>query len=232
MTRPTVFALAAVLAMSACATRPAESATTTAPVGGTEASAAAATAGAPAPPAPPAPAAPALAQLTVDDRPAAGEAYRRDQYPTWLDPDHNGCDAREDALIAASLDKPHVARGCTVTAGRWFSAYDGAEITDSSKVDVDHVVPLAEVHRSGGATWETARRAQIANDAANLWPVSASANRSKGDSDPAQWRPPRHDIWCLYANRWVAVKVTYSLTADHAERDALGAMLDTCPKES
>lgn len=229
MTRPAVLALAVVLAVSACATRPAESATTTAPVGGSDAPTAPATAGTPAPPATPAPT--GLGQLVIDDQPAVGEPYRRDQYPTWLDPDHNGCDAREDALIAASLDKPHVARGCSVTAGRWLSAYDGVEITDPSKVDVDHVVPLGEVHRSGGATWETARRAQIANDPANLWPVSASANRSKGDSDPAQWRPPRHDIWCLYATRWITVKVTYGLTADHAERDALGAMLDTCPKE-
>lgn len=172
-----------------------------------------------------------LAQLTVDDRPAVGVPYRRDLYPHWLDPDGNGCDAREDALIAASAPPARTGPGCRVLTGHWVSAYDGVEFTDPSKLDVDHVVPLAEVHRSGGAAWETGRRAQVANDPANLWAVSASSNRSKGDSDPASWTPPRRDVWCTYATRWVQIKVTYGLTADIRERDALGAMLDTCPQE-
>jgi hypothetical protein len=169
-----------------------------------------------------------LAALAIDDRPAAGEPYRRDLYPTWRDPDGNGCDAREDALIAATLQPAHTTTGCKVTEGRWVSAYDGLEFTDPGKLDIDHRVPLAEVHRSGGAGWETARRTQIANDPANLLAVSASSNRSKGDSDPASWRPPARASWCAYATTWVSVKVAYGLTADSRERDALGQMLEEC----
>lgn len=182
---------------------------------------------APTAPAPPAEAV-APAQIPVDDRPSPGEPYRRDLWPHWKDPDRNGCDAREDALKAASLAPPAVGAGCKVTAGRWHSDYDGATFAEPGRLDVDHVVPLAEAHRSGGSTWSTDRRAQFANDPAVLWVVSAASNRAKGDRDPAAWRPPVRSTWCAYAQRWVQVKLTYGLTADTAERDALGQMLDTC----
>jgi hypothetical protein len=169
-----------------------------------------------------------LGAVAVSDTPSPGEPYRRDLWPHWKDPDGNGCDAREDALVAASTVPAVTGSGCKVTAGSWTSAYDGLVITDPSAVDVDHVVPLAEAHRSGGSTWSTDQRAGLANDQANLWPVSATSNRAKGDKDPAQWRPPVPTIWCTYAHRWLAVKAAYNLTMDTSERDALGDMLSTC----
>lgn len=169
-----------------------------------------------------------LAQVAVSDTPSTGEPYRRDLWPHWNDPDGNGCDAREDALIVASTVPVVRGSGCKVTAGSWTSAYDGLVITDPGAVDVDHVVPLAEAHRSGGSTWSTDRRAAYANAQASLWPVSASSNRSKGDKDPAQWRPPVPTIWCTYATRWLQVKAANDLTMDTPERDALGEMLSTC----
>jgi hypothetical protein len=167
-----------------------------------------------------------LAKLTVDDRPYSGAAYRREDWPHWKDPDHNGC----DALIAASLDKPHVGRGCQVTAGRWSLVYVPGETTDPGQVDVDHVVPLGNAARSGGGTWSTDQRTAYANDPAVLWVVDDGANQAKGDRSPDQWRPAEHGVWCEYAHRWIEVKTRpeYRLTATSAERDALGEMLDTC----
>lgn len=56
----------------------------------------------------------------------------------------------------------------------------------------------------------------------------ASSNRSKGDQDPADWRPPREDYWCTYATSWIEVKHAYELTVDDDEREALEEMLGRC----
>ena len=113
-------------------------------------------------------------------------------------------------------------------AGDWVSAYDGVALTDPSELEIDHLVPLADAHASGGWAWTTERRRAFANDPAELWPVSAGSNRQKGASTPDRWRPARREVWCSYAQRWVAVKVAYGLSATTSERDALGQMLDTC----
>jgi hypothetical protein len=169
--------------------------------------------------------------LTIDDGPPPG-GYLRDLFPTWKDIDHDGCDARRQALVAASVTPAQVGERCAVIAGTWTSAYDGITTTNPSEIQVDHVVPLANAWRSGANTWTTDQRTQYANDQAGLWAVSAASNQSKGDSGPEQWRPPRREVWCEYAQRWVAIKIRWHLTATTYERDALGQMLDTCSERS
>ncbi len=171
-----------------------------------------------------------LAPLQIDDFPSPGEPYRRDLYPTWEDIDHDGCDAREQALVAQSRRPAQVAfPGCKVVAGDWVSPYDGFETSSPGDLDADHLVPLENVHESGGWRWDAATRRAYANDQSVLVMVSASANRSKGSRTPAEWRPPLESYWCTYATRWLDVKVQWHLTATTRERDALGQMLDTCP---
>jgi hypothetical protein len=83
----------------------------------------------------------------------------------------------------------------------------------------------------GASGWDAQRREAFANDLGyhgTLVAVSASSNRSKGDRDPAEWKPPDEGFWCGYANWWTTVKVNWSLTADQAEVDALRSMLDGC----
>jgi hypothetical protein len=169
-----------------------------------------------------------LARLAIDDRPFVGAPYRREDWPHWRDPDGNGCDAREDALIAASTMPATVGAGCKVTAGRWPLVYVPGETTVPGDIDIDHLVPLSGAHHSRGATWSTEQRMAYANDPAVLWAVDDGANQSKGDRGPESWRPEVRDVWCTYASRWVAIKVTYGLTATSAERDALGQMLEEC----
>jgi hypothetical protein len=170
-----------------------------------------------------------IAPLAIDDRPAAGYPYERADWPHWDDTDGDGCDGRNQALAAASITPPQIFYpGCDVVAGDWFSAYDGFTTSDPGDLDVDHVVSLAEAHLAGGWSWSTARKRQFANDQWNLWVVSASANRSKGSMGPDQWRPPRREVWCDVAIRWVVVKVTWGLTATTSERDALAGMLEQC----
>lgn len=170
-----------------------------------------------------------LAPLRIDDQPSPGVRYDRDDWGGWADIDGDGCNGRQQALIASSISPAQVdPYGCTVVAGDWLSAYDGVATSDPSDLDVDHLVALSDAHTSGGWQWSAARRRQYANDPLNLWPVSASSNRSKGDKGPHEWRPRRTEVWCDYAIRWVQVKVGWGLTATTPERDALGSMLSDC----
>jgi hypothetical protein len=170
-----------------------------------------------------------LAPMGIDDRPQPWIGYDRGDWPHWADTDGDGCDARQHALIAASITPAQVDfYRCTVVAGDWYSAYDGVSTDDSSSFDVDHLVPLRDAHWSGGWRWNVQQRRLFANDQSNLWVVSASSNRSKGALTPDQWRPARTEVWCEFAIRWVQVKVSWGLTATSSERDALGSMLERC----
>ena len=65
-----------------------------------------------------------------------------------------------------------------------------------------------------------------------LLSVETAANRQKGDEDPAAWKPPCKQEWCNYAERWIQVKVKYSLSVDEEEKTALQEMLGTCTGSS
>lgn len=173
------------------------------------------------------PAPKSLASLEVAPDLTTG-GYKRDLFPHWEIRD-GACDTREIVLREQGTDVARDAQ-CRAIAGRWVSPYDGVVITDAGKVDIDHVVPLAEAWRSGAAKWSPQRRTGFANDLTGdqLVAATAASNRAKGDQDPAHWRPARRDYWCTYATNWVSVKSRYRLTADQAEHAALAEMLATC----
>ena len=80
--------------------------------------------------------------------------------------------------------------------------------------------------------WSKAARRAYANDVTDpghLLAVSAAANRSKGDRDPAQWLPPDPTFKCRYLEIWIGVKSTWHLAADQAEFEALLSGLQGCP---
>ncbi|MDP9474177.1 MAG: DUF1524 domain-containing protein [Actinomycetota bacterium] len=164
--------------------------------------------------------------------------YSRDEFPHWAseaetygwtEPD-SSCDVRDAALIR---DGKGVAidGDCSMIAGTWTDPYTGKTLTNSSEVDIDHVVPLANAWRSGAssAAWSTADREAYANDPEVLLSADAGANRTKGDKDPEAWKPPNANYHCEYARRWVWIKSEWRLTVNAAERLALSKMLDTCP---
>ena len=100
-----------------------------------------------------------------------------------------------------------------------------AELMCASTEHVDHVVALKEAYDSGAANWTNARKRQFANDRDNLWCLEAGVNISKSDHDLAEWSggtcQQRHYI----ASVTVAVKQTYSLDIDAAERVAIDVAL-------
>lgn len=153
---------------------------------------------------------------------------RRLYLERWPDDDRDCQDARAELLIARSLDPVAFAspRGCRVIAGRWIDAYTGAELRDAEVIDVDHIVPLAEAHRSGAASWPASLRERFAVYPENLAITHRSINRAKRDRDPADWWPPTGG--CDYATQWLSLKQLFNLTLDAREAWALVAAMRAC----
>ncbi|MCR3749734.1 HNH endonuclease family protein [Lentzea californiensis] len=154
--------------------------------------------------------------------------YSRDRFPHWAS-QGNSCDTREIVLQKQGVDVKQD-KDCKAVSGTWNSAYDGVVIKDAGEVDIDHTIPLAEAWRSGADKWTDDERKAFANDLGGiqLIAVTAKSNRSKGDQDPAKWKPPVTTYGCTYARHWISVKVSYKLTVDQPEHDALAALLKTC----
>ena len=155
--------------------------------------------------------------------------YDRALFKHWSDADKDGCDTRAEVLIEEAIVKPKIGPKCKLTGGKWISAYDGKTVTNASKLDVDHLVPLAEAWRSGAWKWTAAQRQVFANDLENseaLIAVTRSTNRSKGDKDPSLWMPAKNQ--CIYIQNWISVKIKYSLTADPQEAEKLNSLVSTC----
>ena len=177
---------------------------------------------------------PTLGDLVVVPIPGDLSAYnRQDWHRHWIDADKDCQDARQEVLIeeSVSLIVFTDAKQCRVESGEWLAPFTGTVVTDPRKLDIDHLVPLANAHWSGGHAWDADRKRAYANDLSNpahLVAVTASANRSKGARGPEDWRPSDQNYWCQYAEDWVAVKVAWELTVTPAELEALGSMLWTC----
>ena len=169
----------------------------------------------------------AIADLTVAAEVRTG--YSRDLFPHWIDADGDGCSTRNEVLLEEADDPPTRTGTCTLSGGRWFSYYDRVSWTNTSDIDIDHMVPLAEAWDSGARTWTTATRQAYANDLGDyrtLVGVTDNVNQAKGDQDVAQWLP-QYDK-CRYLREFVAVKHRWRLTVDSAEKSAMQSLAASC----
>ena len=160
--------------------------------------------------------------------------YDRGEWRHWTDEDSDCQNARQEVLIAESTVavRFQTPDECRVASGRWQGPYTGEVETDPGKLDIDHLVPLENAHRSGAWAWDRERKREFANYIGydnHLLATSSSANRSKGSKGPERWRPPLESYWCVYAIDWIAVKNDWGLTVTEAEFGALRQMLATCP---
>ena len=155
--------------------------------------------------------------------------YDRERFKHWIDADKDGCDTRAEVLISEAIVKPKIGAKCKLTGGKWRSPYDEKTYTSATKLDVDHLVPLAEVWRSGAWSWSDQRRMEFANDIDDEWTlvaVTASVNRSKSDRDISAWLPKKNV--CQYLRAWVITKSKYELTVDAQEAKVIAKNNDSC----
>jgi hypothetical protein len=174
----------------------------------------------------------AIDSLKVSDEVRTG--YVRTKFKHWITVSRAGqvgCDSRKSVIIDEALVKPTIGKGCALTGGKWLSIYDNVEVTDAGKLDVDHMVPLAEAWDSGASSWTDLKRQQYANDMTDprhLIAVTGASNRSKSDQDPADWIPTNKAYLCEYIANWVSIKVRWGLSIDTKEKTALISDLSGC----
>lgn len=165
-----------------------------------------------------------LDTLTV--APAQDVKYNRSEWKHWVDLDGNGCNTREDILIANGYEVESDPKSCKVLSGSWTESYAGKSFDNPSAMDLDHVVPLSWAASNGGNTWDAEKKTAFANDPGNLFLSDASENRSKGDKGPSEYLPPNLDFQCTYANTFVSVIAKYGLTIPQPDKAAAQKVIE------
>jgi hypothetical protein len=174
----------------------------------------------------------AINTLKVADEVRTG--YKRTLFKHWITisrAGQAGCDSRKSVIIDEAIVKPKIETGCKLVGGEWLSIYDNVKVTDAGKLDVDHMVPLAEAWDSGASTWDELKRQQYANDMTDprhLIAVTGASNRSKSDQDPSDWMPENKAYACEYLDNWVSIKVRWNLSVDKKEKDFIVTNLKSC----
>lgn len=104
--------------------------------------------------------------------------------------------------------------------------YTGICHPNAGGLDIDHVVSLAEAHRSG--LWEASDQTKraFARDLLNLTLSDPQLNREKSDRDAAGWTPENGRCWFAWRN--VLVRREWGLTVDRAEANALETIISGC----
>ena len=159
--------------------------------------------------------------------------YDRGEWKHWTDEDGDCQDARQEVLIAESLEQVtfETNRRCRVEMGRWWAPYLEHHLGNPGHIDVDHHVPLKNAHLSGGWRWDAEMKERYANylgEENHLVAISARHNRSKGARGPEEWAPPDNALWCEYALGWTEIKHRWGLTMTPYESDIVMDMLHTC----
>lgn len=70
-----------------------------------------------------------LVKVTEEDR----TGYTRTKFKHWNsgDDSSDGCNTRNEVLLAEAVVAPTVEAGCKLTGGSWTSYYDGQEVSSS-----------------------------------------------------------------------------------------------------
>lgn len=175
-----------------------------------------------------------LENLAVKGR-APKTGYTREQfYNGW--PTVDGCNLRQ-RILKREFGDSAVLDGCTVLSGEFDEPYTGKHMVYEKREDItkgvqiDHVVALSDAWQKGAQNLTAEERYQIATDPLNLLAVDASTNQKKSDGDAATWLPPNKSFRCTYVARQVSVKYKYHLWVTEAEKNAIVAILNTCPNE-
>lgn len=156
--------------------------------------------------------------------------YDRGEWRHWVDEDGDCQDTRQEVLLEESVGPTSTIRnGCRVLEGEWRDPYSDELWTNPAELDIDHLVPLAEAHDSGGWMWTRDDKRAFANDLEHpehLVATHRRYNRSKGRKDPAEWLPDANV--CGYVIAWITVKERYELEYDRPELETLVRELLRC----
>lgn len=156
--------------------------------------------------------------------------YDRKEFGGWADEDQDCQNTRHELLaeLSTGLVK-YSLNSCRVITGRWLDPYTGRIFTQSSDIDIDHLVPLHWAWQRGAWEWSRQKRQDFANDPRNLFAVDDGTNQSKGAKGPLQWLPPSTQFHCSYVTRFWRIIRLYEIPVEEAERQRMtNQMRDIC----
>lgn len=146
--------------------------------------------------------------------------YDRKLFGKWLDLDGDCQNTRHELLIKLSLHPVRFSKNlCRTIRGQWLDPYSGNIFLESSKLDIDHLVPLKFAWDHGAYAWNKKKRKEFSNDFINLLAVDKSLNREKGAHGPTNWLPPNGKYRCQYLLSFQRVMQKYGLNFFAPEYD-------------
>jgi len=156
--------------------------------------------------------------------------YDRSDWKHWIDSDHDCQNTRHELLLRESLEPVtfKTELKCNVATGLWFGQYLGVVFTESSDLDLDHIIPLKWAHDHGAWRWSGEDKQLFANDYQNLILVDDGRNQSKGAKGPGEWMPDNSAYHCMYVFRWSYLIGKYNLSANQADKDKIGEVIGKC----
>ena len=156
------------------------------------------------------------------------EEYDRTALPlSWVTVARLGADMK-DLMLARAVDLSSAvfdSDGFTLRYGEMVDPYTGesmvfeqTEDRTEFRVELDHVVSLADAFCSGGYRWSPTgyNWPRLANDPGNLQAVSKGVNQSKSNRNAAQWLPI-DDFRRRFVILQIQVKTRYRLSVTEAE---------------
>lgn len=176
---------------------------------------------------------PAVAGLRVAEPDPGRPRYDRDEWQPrgWSDADGDGCNTRAEVLMAESTTPAVVEGRCRVAAGTWRDPYTGRSTSSPAELQIDHLVALADAHRSGGWAWPAERKVTFANDLVDpeaLNAVWGPENERKADDGPDRWLPPEASYRCAYVAAYGRIKARWDLSVTPAQAAAIAATSARC----
>jgi hypothetical protein len=159
--------------------------------------------------------------------------YTRTEWDGWNSKIACSWSTRSLLLLSTAFEGSAIivksGRQCRISSFSFIDVYTGKVYTgiSGSAVHVDHLVSLAEAHRSGGHDWSNEKKRAFFNDTSNLVVTMAEVNLGKSDLDPggesnrsgtfSGWLPPDRGRSCWFLDKYVKVKKKWNLTYDLSE---------------
>lgn len=149
--------------------------------------------------------------------------YNRKDWKHWSDIDKDCQNSRAEVLIERSKSKVHFkdSKKCVVIKGEWEDYFFNETLSDTRKIDIDHLIPLKHAYENGGEKWSKKEKEDFANDPENLAITNLKYNRQKGAKDITEWLPINKAYACKYIKQWFYLKNKYKLTINQKEIDVM-----------
>ena len=98
------------------------------------------------------------------------------------------------------------------TGFEYVDPYTNLIITDTKKIDYDHIIPLLYAHQHGASEWDNEKKNKFSYDLMVGVDVSASENRSKQAKGPSEYLPKANKEDYCYTFFTIASEYGLSMT--------------------